>query len=150
VRAILLSFPFALTLEKSLFHCSFSRESVGFLGHWISPSQGRYLHRTTQTQNKRTSMPQFEFEPPIQVFMKISCMFYSLILKKCSSETSVDIQRNTALYHRRRNSSLSALVGITKPIYNLSFVTQNLLTVSRIVFLTTCSQRPSRKHRFQQ
>jgi hypothetical protein len=36
----------------------------------ISPSQGRYLHRTTQTQNKgrQTSMPLVGFEPAIPVF----------------------------------------------------------------------------------
>jgi hypothetical protein len=34
------------------------RQLVGLLKRVISPSQGRYLHRTTQTQNKRrqTSM----------------------------------------------------------------------------------------------
>jgi hypothetical protein len=38
----------------------------------ISPSQGRYLHRTTQTQNKRTqtSMPLAGFEPTIPVFKR--------------------------------------------------------------------------------
>jgi hypothetical protein len=29
-------------------------QTVGFLGLGISPTQGRYLNRTTQTQNKRT------------------------------------------------------------------------------------------------
>jgi hypothetical protein len=40
------------------------------LGRGISPSQGRYLHMTTQTQNKRTqtSMPRVGFEPTITVF----------------------------------------------------------------------------------
>jgi hypothetical protein len=40
------------------------RQSVGLLGRRISPSQGRYLHRTTQTQNKRrqTSMLRVGFE----------------------------------------------------------------------------------------
>jgi hypothetical protein len=43
--------------------------SVGLLGRGISPSQGRYLHRTTQTQNKRRqiSMPWVGFEPTIPV-----------------------------------------------------------------------------------
>jgi hypothetical protein len=43
---------------------------VGLLGRVISPSQGRYLHRTTQTQNKsrQTSMPLVGFEPTIPVF----------------------------------------------------------------------------------
>jgi hypothetical protein len=31
-------------------------QAVGLLGRGISPSQGRYLHRTTQTQNKRTDI----------------------------------------------------------------------------------------------
>jgi hypothetical protein len=37
----------------------FFTQTVGLLGRAISPSQGRYLHSTTQTQNKRTqtSMP---------------------------------------------------------------------------------------------
>jgi hypothetical protein len=45
-------------------------QSVGLLGRGISPSQGRYLHRTTQTQNKRTqtSMPRVGFELTIPVF----------------------------------------------------------------------------------
>jgi hypothetical protein len=53
------------------FHFSFLilRQSVGLLERGISPSQGRYLHRTTQTQNKRrqTSMPWMGFEPTIPV-----------------------------------------------------------------------------------
>jgi hypothetical protein len=46
------------------------RQSAGLLGRAISPSQGRYLHRITQTQNKRrqTSMPRVGFEPTIPVF----------------------------------------------------------------------------------
>jgi hypothetical protein len=45
-------------------------ESVGLLGRGISPSQSRYIHRTTQPQNKRTqtSMPRVGFEPMIPVF----------------------------------------------------------------------------------
>jgi hypothetical protein len=46
---------------SSLFHFSFLilRQSVEPLGRGISPSQGRYLHSTTQIQSKRreTSMP---------------------------------------------------------------------------------------------
>jgi hypothetical protein len=36
----------------------------------MNPAQGRYLHRTAQTQNKRTKtfMPQMGFEPKIPVF----------------------------------------------------------------------------------
>jgi hypothetical protein len=45
-------------------------QSVGPLERGISSSQGRNLHRTTQTQNKgkQTSMPRVEFEPTIRVF----------------------------------------------------------------------------------
>jgi hypothetical protein len=45
-------------------------QSVGLLGRGISPSQGLYLHRITQTQNKRIqiSMPRVGFEPMIPVF----------------------------------------------------------------------------------
>jgi hypothetical protein len=47
-------------------------QSVELLGGGISPSQGRYQHRTTQTQNKRTqtSMPMVGFEPTIPVFKR--------------------------------------------------------------------------------
>jgi hypothetical protein len=46
------------------------RQSVGLLGRGISPTQGRYLHRTTQTQNKRrqTSLLWVGFEPTIPAF----------------------------------------------------------------------------------
>jgi hypothetical protein len=45
------------------------RQSVGLLGRGISPTQGRYPHRATQTQNKRrrTSMPWVGFELTIPV-----------------------------------------------------------------------------------
>jgi hypothetical protein len=45
------------------------RLSVGLLGRGISPTQGRYLRRTTQAQNKRrqTSMPSVGVEPTIPV-----------------------------------------------------------------------------------
>jgi hypothetical protein len=46
------------------------RQSVGLLGRGISTLQGRYLHRTAQTQNKsrQTSMPWMGFELTIPVF----------------------------------------------------------------------------------
>jgi hypothetical protein len=57
---------------NSLFHFSFLilGQSVRLLGREISPSQGRYLHRTTQTQNKRRqkSMPWVRFKPTIPAF----------------------------------------------------------------------------------
>jgi hypothetical protein len=46
------------------------RQSAWLLGRVISPSQGRYLHRTTQTMNKRrhTSTIRAGFEPTTWVF----------------------------------------------------------------------------------
>jgi hypothetical protein len=51
-------------------------QMVGLLGRVISPSQDRYLHRTTQTQNKRTqtSMSRVGFEatvPPSERAKKV-------------------------------------------------------------------------------
>jgi hypothetical protein len=45
-------------------------QSVGLLGRGISPSQGRCLHTTTQTENKctQTSMPRMGFKPTIPLF----------------------------------------------------------------------------------
>jgi hypothetical protein len=65
---IFLLFPLQhRTSVNASFHFSFLifRQSVGLLGRGISPSQGRYLHRTTQTRNERrqTSMPRVGFEP---------------------------------------------------------------------------------------
>jgi hypothetical protein len=59
------------------FHFSFLiLQSVGFHGQVISPSQGRYLHRTTETQNKRrqTSMPRVAFEPRIPAFERVKTL----------------------------------------------------------------------------
>jgi hypothetical protein len=55
------------------------RQLVGLLGRVISQSQGRYLHRATQTQNKRrqTSMPLAGFESTIPVF-KLAKTFHAL------------------------------------------------------------------------
>jgi hypothetical protein len=53
-----------------LFSFLILRGSVGLFGRGINLSQGRYLHRTTQTQNKRrqVSMPLVGFEPTIPAF----------------------------------------------------------------------------------
>jgi hypothetical protein len=50
------------------------RQSVGLLRRGISPSQGRYL---TQTQNTQTSMPWEGFEPTTPVFERAKT-FYAL------------------------------------------------------------------------
>jgi hypothetical protein len=56
-----------------LFSSLIYRQSVGLLGWMISPSQGRHLHRTAQTQNKRTqtSLPREGFEPMNPVFEQV-------------------------------------------------------------------------------
>jgi hypothetical protein len=48
------------------------RQWVELLGLGISPSQGRCIHRTTQTHNKgrQISIPWVEFEPTIPVFKR--------------------------------------------------------------------------------
>jgi hypothetical protein len=48
-------------------------QSVGLRRRGISPSQGRYLQRTTQTRNKRRqiSIPWVGFEPTIPVFERV-------------------------------------------------------------------------------
>jgi hypothetical protein len=48
------------------------RRLVGFLGREISPSQGRYLYKKTQEQNKRRqiSMPLAGLEATIPVFKR--------------------------------------------------------------------------------
>jgi hypothetical protein len=58
----------ALCLAFAAFSVSWScSQSVGLLGRGISPSQGRYLHRATQTQNKRTqtSPPEYSIAAAI-------------------------------------------------------------------------------------
>jgi hypothetical protein len=57
------------TLVAFSVSCSIT-QSVGLLGRGISPSQGRYLHRTAQTENKstQTSMSYVGFEPTIPMF----------------------------------------------------------------------------------
>jgi hypothetical protein len=59
-----------VVLEVRMFGDRCSRQLVRLLGRVISPSGGRYLHRTTQTQKKRgqTSMPRVGFEFTIPVF----------------------------------------------------------------------------------
>jgi hypothetical protein len=46
------------------------RQSIGRTGREISRSQGRYLHRTTQAENKRrqTSIHWVGFEPTVRMF----------------------------------------------------------------------------------
>jgi hypothetical protein len=59
-----------ISIHETLVSFQFLRQSVELLGRGISPSLGRYIHRTTQTQNKsrQTSMPRVWFEPTTPVF----------------------------------------------------------------------------------
>jgi hypothetical protein len=54
-------------------------QSVGLLGREISPTQDRYLHRTTQTQNKRTQTSKASsgirtHDPSVRVGKDSSCL----------------------------------------------------------------------------
>jgi hypothetical protein len=57
---------------------------VGTLGRGISPSQGHLLHRTTQTQNKRTQtyMPRVGYETTI-IFQDLDCAATVIGTRKC-------------------------------------------------------------------
>jgi hypothetical protein len=57
--------PPGLFLSELIWSNGFYKQFVGLLGWGTGPSQGRYLHRTTQTQKKRTQsfMPRVGFEP---------------------------------------------------------------------------------------
>jgi hypothetical protein len=75
VRLFTILYPFLLLplgaegIREMLISLQFLNfiEYVGPLGRGISPTQGRYLHRTTQTQIKRReiSIPWVAFEPTI-------------------------------------------------------------------------------------
>jgi hypothetical protein len=77
VCAFVQFFPVVPTLEHNVFvkrvvslEFPHRKTVIGLLGREMSPSQGRYLHRTTQTQNKltQTSMPRVGLESTISVF----------------------------------------------------------------------------------
>jgi hypothetical protein len=62
--------PLACFHLALIWNCESYRKWVWLVGRVISPSQGRYLHRTIQTQQKRaqTSMPCVGFEATIPAF----------------------------------------------------------------------------------
>jgi hypothetical protein len=130
-------FPVSPTSEHmaSLFYFSslILRLSVGVLGRRISTSQGRYLHRTTQTQNKRTQISELwvGFEPTIPVFEQarrplcsatISCW---LIKHRETWFLSVSSNNAQATRHKfRQNSEQLA----TKQVYSCRKLTGNYIT----------------------
>jgi hypothetical protein len=65
------------------------RQSVGHPGWVICPSQGRYLHRTTQIQNKsgQTSTPRVGFESTIQMFEREKT-FHVLLRGHCYQQAT--------------------------------------------------------------
>jgi hypothetical protein len=62
------------------------RQSLGLSGREISPSQGRYLHRTTQTQNKRRQTAIHALsgicthDPSVRARKDISCLRTHIVI----------------------------------------------------------------------
>jgi hypothetical protein len=65
----------------------------------ISSSQGRYLHMTTQTQNKRTqtSMPRVGFEPTFPVFERAKTLPCSRPRGHCDRQVQILLLKNNHL-----------------------------------------------------
>jgi hypothetical protein len=78
-------------------------QSVRLLGRGINPSQGRYLHRTTQIQNKhthQTSMPEAVFEPTIATSGRAKTVH---ALNRSATVTgNICIQKKKILYEIRQ------------------------------------------------
>jgi hypothetical protein len=90
------------------------RQSVGLLGRGISPTQGRYLHRTTQRQNKsrQTSMPSVGFEPTIPTFERAKTVHAS-DLAACSYFMYVQI---FSLFSSSESQELNAALVVVIPV----------------------------------
>jgi hypothetical protein len=93
------------------------RQSVGLLGQRTGPQQGRYLHRTTQTQNigGLATTPRVEFEPTIPVneqttvfgvfpfrsSLFLLCISFSILyVPQLSFFVSVNFSSYTQIYSR--------------------------------------------------
>jgi hypothetical protein len=117
---------------------------VGLLGRGISPTQGLYLHRTTQHRKKRghTSMPRAVFEPAIPMFERQKT---ERVLDRAATGTGMDLppQQNSVSFlcptpcfmpaHRKR----------------LHLITQNKSRSSKYVVeptFPTCFFCPKSKH----
>jgi hypothetical protein len=163
MRHMILSlFPVAPTFEHRAsvkrfvsFRFHNPKTALGILGRLISPSQRRYLHRTTQTQKKRgqTSMPWVGFEPTIPVLELAKTVFTwlhrlwrskpfvktvnHLGIKQASmkplsySEESPLVQLSTVtlIYPKISNSSLTMLVNCC---YDSDVTSTPLLSVNSV------------------
>jgi hypothetical protein len=109
------------------------RQSVGFLGRVISPSQSRYLHteqHKTQNKRRRTSMPCIGLETTIPVFERMqifhaldraatvigmwrfTCMEIYIKTEKTNARNSSVIPCQRALVHSRYISYKSLNHGL--------------------------------------
>jgi hypothetical protein len=98
-------------LRNASFHFSFLifTQSTRLLGRGISRTQGCYLHRTTQTQNKnrRTSMSSAGFEPTIPVFERAKTVHVlnraDTVVGNCTirNKFTLPIPRNRTLYQHK-------------------------------------------------
>jgi hypothetical protein len=114
------------------------RQSIGLLGRGISPSQGRYLHRTTQTQNKhrQTSTPWvgLEFIIPVfewaKAFHALDCVatvIGSPVIRNKKTEVGVRIKsKNSALILANTEKSKELIsVNISVSLLGLRLETRN-------------------------
>jgi hypothetical protein len=92
------------------------RQSVGLLGLLISPSQGRYLHRTTQTQNKRrqTSIPWVGFEPTIPGFERAK-----IVHALDRATTAVCYRHSSVVYFKCRRNFFYVMVHVWHARFSL-------------------------------
>jgi hypothetical protein len=124
---------------KHLFSLQFLnlRQSVGLLGWGISQSQGHYLHRTTQTQNKRrqTFKASVGFEPTIQVFERAKT-FHALYLRHAYSSTvGLDPILPFVAEQLQKPQAHISSCGETKVKRSLEYITA-LLVQTGLHFLT--------------
>jgi hypothetical protein len=93
-------------------------QSVGLLERGISPTQGRYLHRTTQTRNKRrqTSMPLVRFEPTIPVIERAKTFH---VLDLAATVIGCHGEYLTFMFHIRNipDSNLDLMINYSEIVF---------------------------------
>jgi hypothetical protein len=104
----------------------------------ISPPQGRYLHRTTQTQNKsrETSMLWVGFEPTIPAFERWSHFLpYTArpLWLACTYATSLKLINNIYIcdFGRTTAQAVRHWLLIAKPWVQYRVISFNLLTMNK-------------------